>query len=179
MSFKTLPFTGQWKKLIGNPSVPFHLMFYGTGGSGKSTLTIQLAHYLADQHNMKVLFVAKEGGISQTAQDKFKRLNAYHKNIFISDGASASLSHQLKNFDVAVLDSINELNLSPDDIRSIIEKHPNLSTIQIFKATKEGKFLGQNDFQHLVQAQFKCEDGFCYPEKNRFGGNETIEINFK
>ncbi|MHA1470328.1 MAG: hypothetical protein ACTSSP_07175, partial [Candidatus Asgardarchaeia archaeon] len=46
-----------------------------------------------------------------------------------------------------VLDSINELNLSPDDIRILIEKNPKLSTIQIFKATKEEKFLGQNDFQ--------------------------------
>jgi hypothetical protein len=27
MNFKTLPFDGDWKKLIGNPSVPFHIMF--------------------------------------------------------------------------------------------------------------------------------------------------------
>ena len=79
---------------------------------------------------------------------------------------------------MAVLDSVNELNLSPNDISSLIEKNPDLSTIQIFKATKEGKFLGQNDFMHMVQAQFKCEDGYCFPEKNRFGGNEKIKIKF-
>ena len=68
--------------------------------------------------------LVKEEGISQTAQDKLKRLNAYHKNIFISDGASASLSNQLKGFDVAVLDSVNELNLSLDDIHQLIDKKP-------------------------------------------------------
>ncbi|MCF6240944.1 MAG: hypothetical protein L3J74_06310, partial [Bacteroidales bacterium] len=66
MTFKTLPFTGDWEKLIGHPSVPFHIMFYGKAGSGKSTISVQLAHYLASAHNMKVLFVAKEEGISST-----------------------------------------------------------------------------------------------------------------
>ncbi len=176
MNFKTLPFDGDWKTLIGNPSVPFHLMFYGRGGSGKSTLSVQFAHYLASKHNFKVLFVAKEEGISQTAQDKFKRLNAVHPNVFIDDGRN--LEHSGK-FDAVVLDSVNELNLSPDDIRRLQERSPNTSTIQIFKATKEGKFLGQNDYSHMVQAVFRCEDGVCVAEKNRFGGNETIKIKFQ
>jgi DNA replication protein DnaC len=177
MKFKSLPFTGQWEKLIGKPSVPFQVMIYGTGGSGKSTLSVQFAHYLADKHNMKVLYIAKEEGISQTIQDKFRRLNAFHPNIYLSDGSK--LFDVLQNFDVAVFDSVNELNLLPNDIRAIIARFPKLSTVQIFKATKDGKFLGQNDFQHLVQAQFKCENGMCYAEKNRFGGNGTIKINFK
>ena len=175
MSFKTLPFEGDWKKLIGNPSVPFHIMFYGMGGSGKSTISVQFAHYLASRHNFKVLFVAKEEGISQTAQEKFKRLNAVHPNVFIDDGTNLN---QAFRFDAVVIDSVNEMNLSPNDIRSLQGKSSQTSTIQIFKATKEGKFLGQNDYSHMVQAVFKCEDGMCYAEKNRFGGNEGMKIRF-
>jgi predicted ATP-dependent serine protease len=58
------------------------------------------------------------------------------------------------------------------------KKKPRTSTIQIFKATKEGKFLGQNDYSHMVQAVFKCEGGMCWAEKNRFGGNEGVKIRF-
>ena len=79
-----------------------------------------------------------------------------------------------------IISIVYQTIMLPDDIRSIIEKHPNLSTIQIFKANKEGKFLGQNNFMHMVQAQFKCKNGFCYPEKNRFwGGTEMVEISFR
>jgi predicted ATP-dependent serine protease len=172
--FDTVPFTGKWENLIGKPTRPFHLMFYGKPGSGKSTLTITFAHYLASEHNLKVLFVAKEEGKSGTTKDKFVRLKASHANIDIAENIPCC--NVLDNYDVIVLDSVNELHLTPDDIRKMTEKHPKLSTVQIFKATKEGKFLGVSDFAHLVQAEFVCENGTAKAEKNRFGGNEAIDI---
>jgi hypothetical protein len=172
--FDSVPFTGKWEKLIGKPTRPFHLMFYGKPGSGKSTLTITFAHYLAAEHNFKVLFIAKEEGKSGTTKDKFVRLKASHQNIDIAENIPCC--NVLDNYDVIVLDSVNELHLTPDDIRRMVEKHPNLSTVQIFKATKEGKFLGVSDFAHLIQAEFVCENGKVKAEKNRFGGNEEIDI---
>ncbi len=177
MSFDTLNFTGDWRKLIGKPTVPFHVMFYGRGGSGKSTIVMQFAHYLADSFGKKVLFVAKEEGQSGTTKAKLLRLKANHANI---DTAEIIPSDALlKHYDVVVLDSVNELGLSPDDIRRFQKKHPKISTIQIFKVTKEGKFMGANDFQHMVQAEFVIENGEVHAEKNRFGGTETIKIKFE
>jgi len=72
----------------------------------------------------------------------------------------------------------SEMNMTPDDIRKIQETYPNLSTWQIFKATKECKFLGQSDLGHLCQAELVCEDGFCQAHKNRFGGNIRVGIDF-
>ncbi len=174
MNFKSLPFTGDWLKLIGNPTVPFHLMFYGKPGSGKSTLAMRFAHYLASGHNMKILYVAKEEGQSGTTKEKFVRLKAVHPNVDISENLPCC--GVLAQYDAVVLDSVNELNLAPDDIRQMIEKHPKLSTIQLFKATKEGKFLGKSDFAHLVQAEFVCSENTAKAEKKRFGGNQEIEI---
>jgi hypothetical protein len=37
-SFNLMGFSGKWLQLVGNPSVPFKMMIWGTGGSGKSTL---------------------------------------------------------------------------------------------------------------------------------------------
>jgi predicted ATP-dependent serine protease len=172
--FKTLPFTGMWQKLMGNPTEPFHVMFYGKPGSGKSTVVIRFAHYLASHFDKKVLFVAKEEGQSGTTKDKFVRLKASHQNIDVSEEIpeSSLLSH----YDVVILDSVNELNLKPDDIRTMTDEHMNLSTVQIFKATKEGRFLGMSDFAHLVQAEFVCSEGKVKAEKNRFGGNEEVAI---
>ncbi len=53
-----------------------------------------------------------------------------------------------------------------------------LSSWQIFKATKNDKFLRQSDFEHLCQAELVCEDGFCQAHKNRFGSNVRVGIDF-
>ena len=174
MKFDYIEFTGDWKDLIGNPSKPFHIMIYGLPGSGKSTQSVNFVKYMANEHNFKVLFLSKEEGVSNTIQEKFNRLNAFHSNVYIT----ADMPDDLSYFDLLVIDSVNEMNMSPDDIRKIQETYPNLSTWQIFKATKEGKFLGQSDFGHLCQTELVCEDGFCQAHKNRFGGNVMVGIEF-
>jgi DNA repair protein RadC len=174
MKFDNLEFSGDWKELIGNPSKPFHIMIYGLPGSGKSTQSVNFVKYMANNHEFKVLYLAKEEGVSNTIQEKFKRLNAFHPNIFIT----ADMPDDLSFFDLLVIDSVNEMNMTPDDIRKIQETYPNLSTWQIFKATKEGKFLGQSDFGHLCQTELVCSEGSCQAHKNRFGGNTKTVIEF-
>jgi DNA replication protein DnaC len=136
MDFKTLPFTGKFKELIGNPTLPFQIMIYGLPGSGKSSLAILFAKYLAENHNLRILYLAREEGISGTSQEKFTRLNAIHKNIHLAE----KMPDNLNDYDVLMIDSVNEMNMTPDHIRQIISKYPKLSTVQLFKATKEGKF---------------------------------------
>ena len=174
MKFDYIEFAGNWKDLIGNPSKPFHIMIYGLPGSGKSTQSVNFVKYMATDHNFKVLFLSKEEGVSNTIQEKFNRLNAFHKNIYVT----ADMPDDLSYFDLLVIDSVNEMNMTPDDIRKIQETYPNLSTWQIFKATKEGKFLGQSDYGHLCQVELVCEDRHCQAHKNRFGGNVRVGIEF-
>ena len=174
MKFDFIEFSGVWKDLIGNPSKPFHIMIYVLPGSGKSTQSVNFVKYIANDHNFKVLFLSKEEGVSNTIQEKFNRLNAFHKNIYIT----ADMPDDLSYFDLLVINSVNEMNMSPDDIRKIQETYPNLSTWQIFKATKEGKFLGQSDFGYLCQVELVCEEGFCQAQKNRFGENVRVGIEF-
>jgi hypothetical protein len=61
---------------------------------------------------------------------------------------------------------------------SLVNTSPetDISTMLVFKAIKEGIFLGQSDFDHLCQAEIRCLDGKAQAQKNRFGAKKEIEI---
>jgi hypothetical protein len=50
--------------------------------------------------------------------------------------------------------------------------------VQIFKATKEGKFLGQSDFAHLCQAEIICYDGKAQAKRIGLEGIRKLRFNF-
>jgi len=107
MDFDLMNFTGDFKNLIGNPSNPFHAMIYAKAGRGKSTLALLLSKYLSEQHNKKVLYVTKDEGLSYTFKEKIQRLNVYNENISISK----ELPEDISNFDVVVLDLMNDFQI--------------------------------------------------------------------
>ena len=57
MDFQTIGLQGRYKELIGDPSVGFTAMVYGLPKSGKSTMCLDFANYLAAHHG-KVLYCA-------------------------------------------------------------------------------------------------------------------------
>lgn len=171
-SFVLLGFDGKWKKLIGNPQEPFKIMIYGGPGSGKSSLALQLSHYLAKNHNQKVLIVAKEEGFNYTLKEKLERLNISHPNLFIVD----HLPNDLSAYKTVMLDSVNTLNISSEGVRAIYSKYPRTNFIQVFQTTKDGKFRGEKDYEHDVDSVLRTEAMVAYPEKNRFGGKDSVKI---
>lgn len=169
--FERLPFTGKWKKFIGEPDEPFAIMIFGRPGQGKSTLAIQFAKYLAENFG-KVLYVGKEEGVSGTLQEKINRLNASDSNLFFTSNIPGSF----KGFKYIFLDSINALNLSADQLRKMYEANPTKSFISVFKGTKSGDFRGSLEYEHDVDASIKCEKGKAAHTKNRFGGEGEMKI---
>ena len=175
--FETFDLPGQFKTFIGKASSPFHMMIYGEKGSGKSSLAIQLAKALAIGLNMKVKYIAKEEGLNYTIQEKMQRLNAIHPNIEINPGNLPLNELDFSTTNVVFIDSVNEMNLQPTDIKALQERYPNLSIVAIFKARKDGRYLGETDWQHLFQVVVNVEQGIANTnEKNRFGGVGTLEV---
>lgn len=170
--FTVIPFSGRWKSLIGDPSDPFKLMFFGLPGNGKTTLAIQFAHYLASEHNKRVLFVSKEEGFVHTFQEKLTRLNASHHNLFVVDQIPLSLA----SYNAVFLDSVNSLHLSPGDLLKLYEKYPKTSFVCIHKVTKDGKFRGSQEYEHDVDVSVSCLNMVATAKKNRFGGNTHVKI---
>lgn len=166
-----------WKKGIGNVSAPFHLLFWGEKGSGKSTLLINFAKYLAKEHKLKVLYVAKEEGTSYTLQEKIKRLRANVDNLYFAENIPDNKT--LKSFDVLLIDSINSIGMTSEQLEDLKQKHPELSTVVLLMAYKSGDtYKGDSDFGHNAQAVFKVYDGKWKAEKNRFGGSDEVNIQF-
>lgn len=171
-NFKTIPITGKWKDLIGQPGEPFKIMIYGKPGCGKSSLAINFGHYLAKEHAKSVLYVSDEERFSYTLTEKINRLNARHPNLMFA----ARLPESLMPYDIVVIDSVNSMGLKPEDLKELFLKYPKKSFIFVFQTTKDGQFKGRQDFEHDVDAVIHCENKTAFSEKNRFGGNKIVSI---
>jgi predicted ATP-dependent serine protease len=170
-SFNLMNLTGKWEQLIGNPSIPFKMMVWGTGGSGKSTLAIEFARYLAGSMGKRVLYVANEEGAGATLHEKMTRLNAFHPNLFITK----TLPPRLVEYDFVFCDSANSMQMDLPKFEQSAKLYPRLSWVLMFQTTKDGKFLGEKNWPHAVDVESYCENGKAKALKSRYGGNGTVD----
>jgi hypothetical protein len=145
LHFQKLGFNGKWRNFLGDPAPGFTMMVYSLPKYGKSTLCLNFAAYLARNHG-KVLYVAREEGLDATLQDKVKDPSIMHHNLLVS----SFLPDDLSQYDFIFLDSVNKLGLSPNDLEILKRKNPGKSFVYIFQTTKQGRFKGNNEFQHDV-----------------------------
>ncbi len=166
--FKILSLSGKFGNLIGQPSEPFKIMIYGKAGSGKSSLSLQLAQYLAEL-GKKVLYVADEEKFGYTLQEKMRRFNIHHRNLFVVD----TMPKNFDGYDVVFIDSVNSAGYEPEDLRKLDSSK---SYVYVFQCTKEGNFRGSQEFEHDVDTSIVVEDMKAHAVKNRFGGNGEISV---
>lgn len=169
MRFATIPFSGEWQKHIGQPEKGFLMMIYGKPGGGKSTYAIKFADYLSRNHG-KTLYVSAEEKIGYTLQDKIKRNNATQVKYL------AQLPEDLSGYDFVFLDSAQKLSLQLADIEHLHELYPKTAFIFIYQSTKGGEARGSQTDKHEVDVVINVVTGTANIDKNRFGGNEPIEI---
>lgn len=172
MEFETIGLTGKYRELIGDPSIGFSCMVYGKPKSGKSTLCIDFARYLAEHHG-KVLFCAIEEGYGYTLKEKLERLKAIHPNLYVSDTVPGNLSQ----FNFVFIDSVSKGKIDNDRLNELIKKHPETALIFIFHSTKNGDFRGGQENAHDVDVIVEIENGIA-TGRGRFGGYGEIPVNF-
>lgn len=162
-NFDTLDFHGRWEGFFGKPSPDFKFMFYGKPGNGKSTFALQFAGYLSKDLGKSVLYVANEEGFGYTLQEKVKRLNVANSNLYLCD----SVPDDLSQFDVVFLDSVNNLGLEPEDLKAMPSGK---AYVYVFQTTKDGNYMGKQEFAHDVDTVVRVENMNAYKYKNRYGG---------
>ena len=166
--FKTLPFSDKWKDLIGTPEANFCMMVYGNPGQGKSYFTLELSEYLA--HNFgTVLFNSSEEGSSLSLQNKINHFDI--KNIYLGDAKDIdSLQYLLTQspYKFVVIDSINHMSITPEDLRKLRGLHPDKGFICILQSTKSGDFKGGNEFEHDADISIKIDKRVAECKKTRY-----------
>ncbi len=171
LQFDTIGLKGKWLQLIGDPSRNFTAMVFGKPKMGKSYLCIDFAGYLARNHG-KVLYVAKEEGLDMTLQKKLNEKHVAHPNLFVS----SYLPEDLTGYDFIFLDSVNRLELTPEDLNRLRAKNPSKSFIFVFQTSKDGKFKGSQSFQHDVDVVIEVPERGKAVQMGRFSQGGEIEI---
>jgi len=169
--FSTIGFKDKWLKFIGDPAPGFTAMVFGRPKMGKSYLCVDFAGYLARNHG-KVLYVAGEEKLDATLQKKLSDKDVANANLFVSD----FLPEDLSVYDFIILDSVNRMSLSPEDLQELKAKNPGKSFIFIFQTTKEGKFRGGNEFQHDVDVVIEVPEQGKAIQFGRFNQGGEIDI---
>lgn len=170
MQFETIGLQGKYRELIGDPCVGFTAMVYGLPKSGKSTLCIDFARHLAENHG-KVLYVAIEEKFGYTLKEKFERLNAIHPNLVIAE----KLPENLSDYQFVFIDSVSKAKLGSDDLARIRRENQKVAFVFIFHTTKEGNFRGKQDFAHDVDVIIEVENGVA-KANGRFGIGGKMNI---
>ncbi len=170
LHFNTIGFSGKWLNLIGDPSTGFTAMVFGRPKMGKSYLCVDFAGYLARNHGT-VLYVANEEKLDATLQMKLNDTDVKHENLFVSD----YLPEDLSKYQFIILDSVNKLGLSPQDLEKLKRSNPGKSFIFIFQTTKDGKFKGANSYQHDVDVVIEVPERGKATQFGRF--NQGGEMN--
>jgi hypothetical protein len=170
--FRHMGFTGIWKKIIGDPEEPFHVMIFGPGGKGKSTFSIKFATYLSKHLNRNVLYIANEEKISSKLKEKLQLFDSYNKNLSVT----GKMPKSFKGFEIVFLDSVTSMGMEPEELEVIKEQYPNICFIYILQTNKQGNFYGKKKWEHLCDVVLRFEDGIVKVDKNRFGKVGEYEV---
>jgi hypothetical protein len=166
-----LHFTGRWRGLFNSPTSGFSAMIYGMPKSGKSTLSIDFAGYLARNFG-RVLYASIEEGARGTIAERIKRLDAAHPSLIVSNHLPADLS----SYRFVFVDSVSRGRMDIDQLRDMIRQWPGIGFIFIFHVTKDGMPRGSAEFQHEVDVIVEVKDGHA-EAVGRFGPG-SAEVRF-
>jgi len=170
MNFETIGLQGKYRELIGDPCVGFSAMVYGLPKSGKSTLCLDFAKYLAEHHG-KVLYCALEEKFGYTLKEKVERLKAVHPKLYVAE----EIPENLSDYNFVFIDSVSRAKLTIDDLNRLRKDNPGVAFIFIFHTTKNGQFRGQNQFAHDVDVIIEVKDGEA-KANGRFLPNGQIDL---
>lgn len=170
MDFQTIGLQGKYRELIGDPSIGFTAMVYGLPKSGKSTMCLDFANYLASHHG-KVLYCAIEEGFGYTLKEKIERLKAHHLNLYITE----RVPENLNDFQFVFIDSVSKAGMDVNAIDQLRKMHLDTSFIFIYHTTKEGNFKGVNEHAHEVDVIIQVEKGKA-SSTGRFNAGAVMEI---
>lgn len=172
----SLGFTGKWNALIGDPAPGFSLLFSGLPGNGKSTTAIEFSQYYQANHG-KVLFVASEQkGVNKPLQGLLQRFNATFDIWTKPKSDIDTIGRKIAPYGLVVIDSVNHLGLSPEEVEELRERNPLISFVLVMQSTKDGKLRGSQKFLHNCDVHIEMKNFVAHQTKSRFAAPMEIPM---
>jgi predicted ATP-dependent serine protease len=174
--YNELPFAGKWFELMGKPSSNFHALIFGKPKMGKSYLAVAFAKYLSSFG--KVLYIASEEGFSSTLKKKISDFGLDKSNVDFGNFRDFNQIQNVlrsNNYDFVFIDSVNFINLSPQQVEDLKDMSPETAFITIQQATKQGYARGSPEFAHNSDIIIEVVDGVAYAQ-GRFGPPSEMNV---
>lgn len=174
--YDSYPFDGKWKDLMGCPAKAFHCMVFGRPKNGKSIWSFQFANYLTKFG--KVLYIAAEEGFSATLQQKLAEFGGVSDNMFFANYRNyEQIREALKqnDYEFVIIDSINFINLEPEDVEVLKSENRKTAFITIQQATKGGQFRGSQQFAHNCDIIIEVIEGVAH-HTGRYAAPSEMQI---
>ena len=152
-----IEFKGAYRLLLSKAREKFYKLVGGLPEQGKTSYCVKFATYYAENHGKVIYLPSEQSGANADFQQVIRKvegkgfdidMNAHKYNLL-------QLLAKVKGYDLVILDSINDMKLSPSDVKAINEK---VAVMGVMQSTKSGGFKGGQDYLH------DC-DKFIYIEK--------------
>lgn len=180
----------EWDRVTGGGIVPgSFIIVTGDPGIGKSTLLLQIAHYISQAY--KVFYFSSEESLEQVKL-RAERVGCDKSSVLFSDNANLDMiieTTKAERPDLIIIDSIQncyleEVTAAPGTINQLREsafklmrlsKENNIAIIITGHINKEGVIAGPKTLEHIVDGVFylQGEDRWqarvLRSVKNRFG----------
>jgi DNA-binding XRE family transcriptional regulator len=160
---------------------PFSILLGGASGGGKSSAALLLAQLFA-KHGLVLYCTSEERIDSGTIGIRAQQLGIDDDNIDVVEISTLEdMREHLGEYDysICVVDSINELDVTPQDVIDLMRDNPDTSWILVAQAdATEKSTVGGARWRHLVDIRLWCEvdkDGVRVVRnlKNRFAPTAT------
>ena len=185
----------EWDRVLGGGIVPgSFLILTGDPGIGKSTLLLQVASHLAQNHT--VFYFSSEESLQQVKL-RAERLQANTNNLYFSDKAeleTIAATAQKEKPHILIIDSIqncyfDKIQTIPGSVGQLREagfflmqlaKQHNIAIILTGHITKDGTIAGPKMLEHMVDGVFylqgedRWQTRILRSVKNRFGALDEL-----
>lgn len=178
LKYQMLNFLGRWLEFFGQPQTNFFCVIHGMSGEGKTNFAIQFAKYLAENFG-NVLYISGEEGFAPTFQQKIKALGADIPRLYAADLRTGQdiLKAVPNKYHFIFIDSVNNMNIDPELMKTIRQKFSQSGIIAICQNTKDGKIRGSYQIVHDSDITVKVVKGTATTTKNRFKAiDKTFDV---
>jgi len=168
-----LPFTEEWLSVFGRLGRNFTMMIHGEPFNGKTVLLLKFSKYLAENFG-KVLYVSSEEHSSPTMTKKINEwLMPFPLRLHFAENL---VNPEISEYDFVIFDSVNDLGMSVADFKTVRKENPDVAFIFILQHTKDGKFKGGKDWEHLAEVVGEVVKGVLMTTKNRYHHRSLLKF---